>query len=149
MSATPRYDQFQAVINHWRRKDAESVLAAMTDDIVWHVAATAKPPVVGKAAAAAFIKTFGGAISDAPGSIRWRIFNHSETTDRLFVEGVDEFDGADGKTVVAPYVGVIEFRGDKICGWRDYVDYLTIEKQRKGEAPPAHVTELAGRKAAG
>jgi ketosteroid isomerase-like protein len=100
MSATPRYDQFQAVINHWRRKDAEAVLAAMTDDVVSHVAATAKPPVV-------------------------------------------------GKTVVAPYVGVIEFRGDKICGWRDYVDYITIEKQRAGEAPPAHVTELAGRKAAG
>jgi len=47
------------------------------------------------------------------------------------------------------YVGVIEFRGDKISGWRDYVDYLTIDKQRAGEAVPAHVAELAGRKAAG
>ena len=26
MSATPRYDQFQAVINHWRRKDAEAAI---------------------------------------------------------------------------------------------------------------------------
>lgn len=147
MPSTTRYAQFQAVINHWRRKDATAVLAAMTDDIVWHIAATAKPPVVGKAAAAEFLRTFGGIISDQPGSIRWRIFNHSETADRLFVEGVDEFDGKDGRTVVAPYVGVIEFRGDKICGWRDYVDYGTIEKQRAGDPVPAHVAGLAGRPA--
>lgn len=143
-----RYDQFRAVIDLWQKKDAPAVLARMTDDIVWHMAATAKPPLIGKPAAAKFLEAFGANISDKPGAIRWRIIHHAETADRLFVEGVDEYDDVTGKTITAPYVGVIEFRGDKISGWRDYVDYGTIDAQRRGEALPPHVRELASRPAA-
>ncbi len=142
-----RYDQFRAVIDLWQKKDAPAVLAHMTDDIVWHMAATAKPPLIGKPAAAKFLAGFGANISDKPGAIRWRIIHHAETADRLFVEGVDEYDDAAGKTITAPYVGVIEFRGHKISGWRDYVDYGTIDSQRRGEPLPPHVRELANRKA--
>ena len=142
-----RYDQFRAVIDLWQKKDAPAVLAHMTGDIVWHMAATAKPPLIGKPAAAKFLAAFGANISDKPGAIRWRIIHHAETADRLFVEGVDEYDDVSGRTITAPYVGVIEFRGDKIAGWRDYVDYGTIDAQRRGEPLPAHVSELANRKA--
>lgn len=138
-----RYEQFKAVIDAWGRKDAAFVLSKMADDVVWHMAATAKPPLVGKAAAAKFLEGFGANISDKPGSVRWRIINHAETADRLFVEGVDEYDDVAGRTITAPYAGVIEFRGDLIVGWRDYVDYQTIDKQRLGEPLPAHVKALA------
>lgn len=140
-----RYEQFKAVIDAWGRKDATFVLSKMADDIVWHMAATAKPPLNGKVAAAKFLEVFGANISDKPGSVRWRIIHHAETADRLFVEGVDEYDDVSGKTITAPYVGVIEFRGDLIVGWRDYVDYGTIDRQRLGEALPAHVKALAER----
>jgi ketosteroid isomerase-like protein len=140
-----RYEQFKAVIDAWGRKDKAFVLSKMDDDIVWHMAATAKPPLIGKAAADKFLQVFGGNISDKPGSVRWRIIHHAETADRLFVEGVDEYDDVAGRTITAPYVGVIEFKGDLITGWRDYVDYGTIDKQRLGEPLPAHVKALAER----
>lgn len=143
-----RHDQFRAVIDLWQKKDAAGVLAHMTDDIVWHMAATSKPPLVGKAAAAKFLDGFGANISDKPGAIRWRIIHHAETADRLFVEGVDEYDDVAGRTITAPYVGVIEFRGNLISGWRDYVDYGTIDAQRRGEPLPPHVRQLASRPAA-
>lgn len=140
-----RYEQFKAVIDAWGRKDAAYVLSKMADDVVWHMAATAKPPAVGKAAAAKFLEGFGANIADKPGSVRWRIIHHAETADRLFVEGVDEYDNVAGLTITAPYLGVIEFRGDLIVGWRDYVDYATISAQVKGEPLPAHVKALAER----
>ena len=74
-----RMQQFQSVIDAWKRKDIEAVLGAMTDDVVWHYAAAIAPPARGKAEARAFIEAFGANI----GEVRWRIFHHSETGDRL------------------------------------------------------------------
>lgn len=138
-----RMEQFQRVIDAWKRKDVEFVLGEMTDDIVWHYAAAIAPPARGKAAARAFIDGFGANI----GAVRWRIFHHAEDGDRLFVEGVDEYDTKDGVAVAAPYAGVIEFRGDKISGWRDYVDRGTIDGQKAGKGWSDQVKELAGRPA--
>lgn len=139
-----RFRQFQAVIDAWKRKDVEFVIGQMADDIVWHYAAAIAPPARGKAEARAFIERFGKSI----GEVRWRIFAHAEDGDRLFVEGVDEYVTTDGKQVAAPYAGVIEFRGDKITGWRDYVDRATIDAMKAGGAYPPQVTELIGRPAA-
>lgn len=138
-----RFEQFSAVIDAWKRKDVDYVLDRMTDDIVWHYAAAIAPPARGKAEARAFIDRFGAGI----GEVKWRIFHHAETADRLFVEGVDEYVTKDGVEVAAPYAGVIEFRGEKISGWRDYVDRGTIESQKAGNGWPAQVKELAGRPA--
>ncbi len=138
-----RMQQFQAVIDAWKRKDVEAVFAAMTDDIVWHYAAAIAPPARGKAEARAFVDAFGANI----GEVRWRIFHHAEVGDRLFVEGVDEYTTKDGIAIAAPYAGVIEFRGDKISGWRDYVDRGVIEAQKAGGGWSAQVKELAGRPA--
>ena len=136
-----RFKQFSAVIEAWKRKDTAFVFDAMTDDIVWHYAAAVAPAAHGKAEARAFLAKFGVNV----GAVRWRIFTHAETADRLFVEGVDEYDTPGGKTIVAPYAGVIEFRGDRISGWRDYVDRSVIEAQKAGGPIPAQVTELISR----
>ena len=136
-----RMAQFQTVIDAWTRKDVEAVIAAMTDDIVWHYAAAIAPPARGKGEARAFIDRFGATIA----TVRWRIFAHAETADRLFVEGVDEYTSTDGIDVAAPYAGVIEFRGDLISGWRDYVDRGTIEAMKAGGAYPPQVVELLAR----
>jgi limonene-1,2-epoxide hydrolase len=138
-----RLQQFQAVIDAWKRKDVEAVIGAMHDDIVWHYAAAIAPPARGKAEARAFIDRFGAGI----GEVRWRIFASAEDGDRLFVEGVDEYTTAGGIDVAAPYAGVIEFSGDKIIGWRDYVDRGTIDAMKAGKGYPPQVTELIGRPA--
>ncbi len=139
-----RFNQFSAVVNAWRRKDIGFIMDSMTDDIVWHYAAAMTPPARGKAECRAFIDKFGATI----GTVRWRIFEHAETADRLFVEGVDEYDALDGRTIKAPYAGVIDFRGDLICGWRDYFDRGVIDSQKRGEPVAAQVTELTSRPAA-
>jgi len=138
---SPRFDQFNAVIAAWKRRDIAAVLAAMTDDIVWHTAVAAAPPLVGKAAAGEFLQKFSTTIAE----VRWRLFDHAETLNTLFVEGVDEFDSTAGVTVVAPYAGVIDFRGALISGWRDYLDFGTMNAIRKGGAVPPHVAQLIDR----
>ncbi len=136
-----RIQQFQKVIDAWQRKDVEAVLGAMSDDVVWHYAAAIAPPARGKAEARAFIDRFGAGIAE----VRWRIFHHAEDGDRLFVEGVDEYTTTGGVDVAAPYAGVIEFTGDKISGWRDYVDRGVIEAMKAGGGYSEQVRELIGR----
>ena len=136
-----RIQQFQKVIDAWQRKDVEAVLGAMSDDVVWHYAAAIAPPARGKAEARAFIDRFGAGIAE----VRWRIFHHAEDGDRLFVEGVDEYTTTGGVDVAAPYAGVIEFTGDKISGWRDYVDRGVIEAMKAGGGYSKQVRELIGR----
>lgn len=139
-----RFNQFSAIIKAWKRKDVDFIIASMTDDIVWHYAAAMAPPARGKAECRAILDRLGAGI----GAVRWRIFEHAETANRLFVEGVDEYDALTGHTIKAPYAGVIEFRGDLICGWRDYFDRAVIDSQKRGEAFSAQVTELTSRTAA-
>lgn len=139
-----RFEQFQAVIDLWKAKDVEGVMDALTDDVEWHYAAAIAPPARGKDEARAFVARFGRDI----GEVRWRIFHHAETADRLFVEGVDEYTTTAGVDVAAPYAGVIEFRGDRISGWRDYVDRGTIEAMKAGGGYLPHVRELIERPAA-
>ncbi len=139
-----RFKQFSAVIDAWKRKDVQAVIDTLTDDVVWHYAAAVAAPAHGKAGAKAFLDRFAPGV----GEVRWRIFTHAETADRLFVEGVDEYDTPDGKTIIAPYAGIIEFRGDKISGWRDYVDRSVIEDQKAGKPVSPQVKELINRPAA-
>jgi limonene-1,2-epoxide hydrolase len=136
-----RLRQFKAVIAAWSRKDVEAVLEAMHEDIVWHFAAAIAPPARGKAEARAFIDRFGSGIAE----VRWRIFAAAEDEDRLFLEGVDEYTTVDGVDVAAPYAGVIEFEGDLIIGWRDYVDRGTIETMKSGGGYPSQVLDLMSR----
>jgi len=134
---------YLAVIEAWKAKDIEAVLSHMNDDIVWHYAAAISPPALGHAGARRFMEKFGARIAE----VRWRVFDHAENGDRLFVEGVDEFFTKDGARVATPYAGVIEFRGDKICGWRDYCDAAVSAAMAAGGAASAQVEQLISRPA--
>jgi len=138
-----RIEIFQAIIAAWKAKDIDAVLAHMADDIVWHFAAGVAPPVTSKAGARKFLQRFGGEIRQ----ITWRVFDSAESADRLFVEGVDEYETTDGLRIVAPYAGVLEFRGDLVTRWRDYVDVGVIEAQKAGGPVSAHVEALVARPA--
>jgi limonene-1,2-epoxide hydrolase len=118
----------QAIIAAWKAKDVDAVIAHMHEDIVWHFAVAAEPPVRGKAQARKFLTRFGGAIA----AVRWRIFDYAEAGDRLFVEGVDEYDTTAGLVVAAPYAGVLEFKDGLVIGWRDYVDVGVMAAQQAG-----------------
>ena len=101
----------------------------MTDDVVWHYAAAIAPPARGKAEVCAFIEAFGATI----GEVRAHLppFRNGRQAVR---RGVDEYTSLDGIDIAAPYAGVIEFRGDKISGWRDYVDRERSIVRRPGKA---------------
>jgi limonene-1,2-epoxide hydrolase len=135
------YDILLQVIEAWQAKDIDRVLDFMADDIVWHYAAAAMPPVRGKATAAKLLKRFHG---DMHG-IQWRIFAHAEAGDRLFVEGVDDYTTTEGCRVATPYAGVLEFRDGLIVGWRDYVDLGVAAQQKAGEPLTAQVEALLDR----
>ena len=93
-----RYEILGRVIEAWQAKDIDAVLAHMHDDIVWHYAAAAMPPVRGKAAARKVLERFQADMH----AITWRIFTYAETVDRLFIEGVDDYRTTDGRRVAAP-----------------------------------------------
>ena len=136
-----KIDIYLAIIADWKRKDIDAVLSHMSDDIVWHFAAAAEPPLRGKASARKFLTRFGADIAE----VRWRVFHHAESGNRLFVEGVDELMAPDGTITAAPYAGVLEFDGDLVTGWRDYVDVGVMAAQRRGEPLSAQVLELMDR----
>ena len=135
---TAKIDIYLAIIADWKRKDIDAVLSHMSDEIVWHFAAAAEPTLRGKASARKFLTRFGADIAE----VRWRVFHHAESGNRLFVEGVDELVAPDGTVTAAPYAGVLEFDGDLVTGWRDYVDVGVMAAQRRGEPLSAQVREL-------
>ena len=138
-----KFEILKALIASWRDGDIDAVLGHMTDDIVWHYAASVAPPLTGKVKARKFLDNFKSQLTE----VRWRLFDHAERGDTLFVEGVDEYLSRDGHWVAAPYAGVFEFRGDLICGWRDYVDMGVMQAQQRGEARSAWVAALIERPA--
>ena len=129
------------VIETWQAKDVEGVLAHMHEDIIWHYAAAAMPPIRGKAMARKLLSRFQ---EDMHG-IQWRIFAHAEVGDTLFIEGVDDYQSTDGLRIAAPYAGVLDFRDGLIIGWRDYVDIGVIAQQKTGEPLSKQVLELITR----
>ena len=138
-----KLEVLKSVIAAWTAGDIDGALTNMHEDIVWHYAAAVAPPARGKAKARRFLEGFKARIT----SVNWRLFDFAETGDRLFVEGVDEYVAADGAVVRAPYAGVLDFDGDLIVGWRDYVDVGVMEAQQAGGAPSAWVLALSDRPA--
>jgi limonene-1,2-epoxide hydrolase len=134
---------YQAVIAAWKAKDIDAVLSHMSEDIVWHYAAAISPPVLGRAGARKFMETFGSKIAE----VRWRVFDYAESGERLFVEGVDEYFTTDGKRIATPYAGVLDFRGNLICGWRDYFDAGVSAAMQAGGAASPEVEQLIARPA--
>jgi limonene-1,2-epoxide hydrolase len=135
------YATLLKVIKTWQTKDAEGVLAHLHEDIIWHYAAAAMPPIRGKAMARKLLSRFQ---QDMHG-IQWRIFAHAEVGDTLFIEGVDDYQSTDGHRIATPYAGVLDFRDGLIIGWRDYVDIGVLAQQKAGEPLSKQVLELINR----
>lgn len=135
------YGILRQVIEAWQAKDIDGVLSHMADDIVWHYAAPGLPPVRGKATARKLLARFQ---EDMHG-IQWRIFSYAEAGERLFIEGVDDYRDSEGNRIAVPYAGVMEFRGDLIVGWRDYVDLAVISAQKSGAPLSTQVEALLDR----
>jgi limonene-1,2-epoxide hydrolase len=140
-----RFHIYRQVIEAWKAKDIDAVLSHLSPDIVWHYAAAIAPPARGHEGARKFLEAFGKSV----GEVRWRVFHHAESGDRLFVEGVDEYITQDGRRVLAPYAGVLEFKGNLICGWRDYVDANASKPLKPGTEPTPQVAQLIDRPAIG
>jgi limonene-1,2-epoxide hydrolase len=134
--------QMLALIGEWHRKDLKAVLARVTDDIVWHTH-VGTPPVRGKAAMSQTLDKLAIEMQQS----RWRVFEHAERGDHLFVEGVDEFTTPAGKRVALPYAGVYRFRGTLICEWRDYFDRPLYDRMKAGEPFPDDIDALISRPA--
>ena len=135
----------QSIIDVWcRDQDIDAVLAHLSDDLVWQYSAISQPPKHGKAGAREFLEAYKAKVRNP----RWRIFRIAETEDALFVEGVDEFDTADGHHAVVPYMGILEFDGDLITGWRDYFDRGSADRSAAGTPLPDFTAALTARPAA-
>lgn len=134
-------DAVVALISDWKRKDIDAVLARVTDDIVWYTH-VGSPPKHGKVEMRAFLEAMAAGISD----IRWRIYNHAVSGNRIFLEGADDFVLTEVKRRVAiPYMGIMTFRGSKISEWRDYFDRTLFDKLKAGEPVPPEIAALLDR----
>lgn len=143
-TAMPRlYPVLEAIIAAWKQQDVEGVLAQVTDDIVWRNSSGYAPAIRGKAAMRAALQTMKAAI--APGSNRWRIFDYAESPDRLFMEGVDEFQLTTGQHVAIPYAGSLQFRGRLVSEWREYFDGRISADMKAGKPITAEVQEMISR----
>lgn len=139
---TDHFVHVSALINAWRRKDIDAVLASVTDDINWHTH-VGSPPVVGKEAMRKTLDALAVQMSD----VRWRIFDWAQRGERVYLEGVDDFVSPEGRRIVLPYAGVLVFRGDLIAEWRDYFDRNLFNKLKAGESLPDYLQVLADREA--
>ncbi len=135
------YPVLMAVIEAWHHQDIEGVLAHVTDDIVWRNSSGYAPAIRGKAAMRKALEGMAPIIK----TNKWRIFDHAENENRLFMEGVDEFWLTTGQHVAIPYAGSLEFRGLLIQEWREYFDGRISLAMKAGEPMSAEVTEMLNR----
>ena len=118
-----------AIIDAWKHKDIDGVLAQLCDDVEYHYL-VGERPLLGKEWVRKFLERFGGHIGEPN---NWRIV---ECGDALLVEGIDDYVSTDGTRVRYPYMGVFEFRDGHVARWRDYADGGLIARVRDGEALP-------------
>ncbi|TAJ70162.1 MAG: nuclear transport factor 2 family protein [Phenylobacterium sp.] len=133
----------EAIIAAWKQQDVEGVLAHVTDDIVWRNSSGYAPAIKGKVAMRTALQNMKSMI--APGSSRWRIFDYAESADRLFMEGVDEFDLTTGQHVAIPYAGSLQFRGALVSEWREYFDGRISANMKAGQPMTDEVREMLDR----
>ncbi len=96
-------------------RDKAAFLDFFHPDIEYHYHVGSRP-LLGIAWVEKFITKYWADNSAAT----WVIERHAESGEYLFTEGREEYLNADGQKVSHPYMGIIQFRGGKIVGWRDY-----------------------------
>jgi limonene-1,2-epoxide hydrolase len=135
------YPVLQGIISAWHNQDVEGVLVHVTDDIVWRNSSGFAPAIRGKAAMRAALQSMAPVIK----TNKWRIFDHAESGDRLFMEGVDEFWLKTGEHVAIPYAGSLEFRGVLVHEWREYFDGRISAAMKAGAPMTDEIKEMISR----
>ncbi len=99
-------------------QDDKKFLGFLTDDIVYHYHVGSRP-LIGKEWVQKFLDKYRQITAD----VQWRIDRFAETENELFVEGYEEYvDTRTNEVIAHPYMGIFEFRGEKIAAWRDYFE---------------------------
>ena len=111
-------DILKALIAANLAKDTEALLCHLTDDVEYHYHMTTRP-LLGKEWVRRFMDKYRAVTADT----LWRVDRTAESADFLMVEGYEEYtDTRSGTRIAHPYMGILEFRGDKIAKWRDYFE---------------------------
>jgi len=117
----------KAVMQANVEQDDEKFLSFLTDDIVYHYHVGSRP-LNGKEWVQKFLTRYRSITRD----VKWRLDRWAESGNDLLVEGYEEyFDTRTNEVIAHPYMGVFEFRGDKIAAWRDYFEM----NQKKADTP--------------
>ena len=122
----------EAIIDAWKNKDIDGVLAQLCDDVEYHYL-VGERPLIGKDWVRKFLERFGGHIGETN---NWRILRSAETDNALLLEGVDDYLTTEGKRICYPYMGAFEFRDGLVSHWRDYADAGLIARVKGGEELP-------------
>ena len=107
----------------WDRMDWDAVLAALSDDILYHNIPMA--PVEGIAAFKAFLAGFPVSAAE------FEIHQIAGAGDVVLTERTDRFVIA-GKSVVIRVMGTFVIKDGKISEWRDYFDLAEFTSQMPG-----------------
>lgn len=108
----------KALMEATKQRDYETFLSHLSDDIEYHYHVGSRP-LIGKEWVSKFLDKYETICGDS----QWRIDRHAETDDYIMVEGYEEYtDLRTGDRIAHPYMGIIEFDGDKITKWRDYFE---------------------------
>ncbi len=101
----------------WGRGDLEAIIAAFTDDAVYHN--IPMEPCIGRDAIRTFVEGFLGSAAQ---SVRFDIRHQLTSGNVVMNERVDTLAMESGE-VALPVCGVFELSdGGKIVAWRDYFD---------------------------
>lgn len=119
MTDSPRIALVKRAIGAWEDIDwfIEHIGELCTDDLEWFNAGLATTHGLDDARKMlrGFKKGFKG--------IEVEYLSVIEVDDRVWTERVDYMiDHAGNRAIRCPDMGIFEFRGDKICSWRDYFD---------------------------
>jgi limonene-1,2-epoxide hydrolase len=113
-----------AMLAAWQRKDLDGILSFFSDDAVY-INVPIEPPNKGKDMIRSAIQGFLGMAS----ALEFVVHHQGETADgRVLNERTDRFRIGD-RWIELPVMGIFEFRGGKISGWRDYFDMGQWQKQ--------------------
>jgi limonene-1,2-epoxide hydrolase len=113
-----------AFVDHWNRRDIGAIVAALTEDVVYRNVPL--PPLHGRAAVRAFITPNLQRVT----RMHWVVHALAVTADgtAVLTERTDSFHFGE-QAVHVPVMGIFEFRGVLIAGWRDYADIGDFVRQ--------------------
>jgi limonene-1,2-epoxide hydrolase len=131
------------VIEGWHRADVDAVIACLHPDVVWNNSGGMRAPITGRETMRKTLEAMKGRLTNN----RWRLFDVCQDGDKVWMEGVDEFDTMDGTRVAIPYCGILEFEDGLIRQWREYFDGRLQEDHIAGKGVSEHVEAMLARPA--